>query len=131
MRHLIAAAMLWLMCIPVLGQDVPPGQSRAAEPYHSAPHLKSWIPTHCCVTNDCCWQITASEVEHIAKGNRWKVLSTGQTLGRYDSGDQWTWNWSQDGKYYRCACDRDLASNRWIRHQGANTRCLFVPPPSS
>lgn len=125
MQCWFAAIAFALMTWPALGQQVPPGQSRA--PYHSNPALLSWIPSHCCVTNDCCWEITSDEIRHITKGNRWRVLSTDQTLGRYDSGEQWTWNWSRDGKHYRCACDHDAASNSWVRHQGAHTRCLFIP----
>jgi hypothetical protein len=117
MRHLIAAALLWLMCVPAFGQDttVPLGQSQAATPYHSNPSL---IPATCCVTNDCCWEITASEVKSLPDDN-WEVRSTGQVRKRTA--------YSPDGRYYRCACDYDAASRHWIKHQGANTRCVFVP----
>lgn len=86
--------------------------------YHSNPWLLSWIPATCCVTNDCCWQVTESELKSLPDDN-WEVVSTGQVRKRTD--------WSPDGKFYRCACDYDVASRHWIRHQGANTRCLFVP----
>lgn len=72
----------------------------------------------CCVTNDCCWQISESEVRPVS-GDRWEILSTGQIQPRT--------GWSPDGNFYRCACDWDKDSARWIRHQGAWTRCLFVP----
>jgi hypothetical protein len=36
-------------------------------------------------------------------------------------------DWSPDGKFYRCACDYDSGKGKWVRHQGANTRCVFVP----
>lgn len=87
-----------------------------ASDYHSNPWLLSWIPPACCVTNDCCWEITESEVRPLA-GDRWEILSTGQVNRRTD--------WSPDGKFYRCACD--YTGKQWIKHQGANTRCLFVP----
>ena len=87
-----------------------------AEGFHSNPWLLSWIPPTCCVTNDCCWEITESEVRPVS-GDSWEVLSTGQVLPRSA--------WSPDGRFYRCACD--LAQGKWIKHQGANTRCLFVP----
>ena len=87
-----------------------------AENYHSNPWLLSWIPPTCCVTNDCCWEITESEVRPVS-GDSWEVLSTGQVLPRSA--------WSPDGRFYRCACD--LTEGKWIKHQGANTRCLFVP----
>jgi len=89
-----------------------------AEDYHSNPWLKSWIPATCCVTNDCCWEIHASEVQP-RPGDEWLIVSTGQIRKRTD--------WSPDGKYYRCACDYDGASKTWVKHQGANTRCIFVP----
>ncbi len=86
--------------------------------YHSNPWLLSWIPATCCVTNDCCWQVTESELKSLPDDN-WEVVSTGQVRKRTD--------WSPDGKFYRCACDYDSASRHWIKHQGANTRCVFVP----
>jgi hypothetical protein len=86
--------------------------------YHSNPWLLSWIPATCCVTNDCCWEITESELKPLPDDN-WEVVSTGQVRKRTD--------WSPDGKFYRCACDYDAASRHWIKHQGANTRCIFVP----
>jgi len=86
--------------------------------YHSNPWLLSWIPATCCVTNDCCWQVTESELKSLPDDN-WEVMSTGQVRKRTD--------YSPDGKFYRCACDFDAASRHWIKHQGANTRCIFVP----
>jgi hypothetical protein len=87
-----------------------------AENYHSNPWLLSWIPPTCCVTNDCCWEVSEREVKPVS-ADSWEVLATGQVLARSA--------WSPDGKFYRCACD--LAEGKWVRHQGANTRCLFVP----
>lgn len=85
---------------------------------HSNPWLKSWIPSSCCVTNDCCWEVSERELTPLSD-DRWRINSTGQELKRTD--------WSQDGKFYRCACDYDGSTRVWNRHQGANTRCLFVP----
>lgn len=85
---------------------------------HSNQWLLTWIPPACCVTNDCCWQISEHEVEPLP-GDMWRIRSTGQQIQRTD--------WSPDGRYYRCACDLDAETRQWIRHQGANTRCLFVP----
>jgi len=87
-----------------------------AEGYHSNPWLLTWIPVPCCVTNDCCWQISESEVRPVS-GDQWEILATGQVQQRT--------GWSPDGKFYRCACD--FAEGHWIKHQGAHTRCLFVP----
>jgi hypothetical protein len=76
--------------------------------------MRTWIPVHCCVTNNCCFAIKASEVEPIPDDN-WRVVATGQVLGRT--------NWSPDGKWYRCACDR--IEGKWVVHMNANTRCIF------
>jgi hypothetical protein len=98
------------------------GVARGAEPYHSNPWLLSWIPATCCVTNDCCWEISESELRALPD-DHYEVRATGQVRKRTD--------WSPDGKTYRCACDHDKDSNSWVRHQGANTRCLFVPMRSA
>lgn len=89
---------------------------------HSAVHswLQSWIPSHCCVNNRCCFAITAADVRPLS-GDRWEVLATGQVVKRT--------NWSPDGGYWRCACD--LVGTDWAVHDKANTRCLFVPLPNS
>ena len=89
-----------------------------ARDYHSNPWLLTWIASSCCVTNDCCWEISESELRSLPY-DHWEVISTGQVLKRTD--------WSADGKFYRCACDHDTTAGAWIRHQGANTRCIFVP----
>jgi hypothetical protein len=90
--------------------------SAFAEGYHSNPWLLSWIPSSCCVTNDCCWEVSERELRPL-EGDRWEVLATTQVLPRT--------GWTPDGKFYRCACD--LAEGKWVKHQGANTRCVFVP----
>lgn len=86
--------------------------------FHSNPSLLSWIPATCCVTNDCCWEISQKEVESLPEDN-WLIKSTGQIRKRTA--------FSPDNKYYRCACDYDNVNKVWNRHQGANTRCIFVP----
>jgi hypothetical protein len=85
---------------------------------HSNPWLLSWIPATCCVTNDCCWEVQERELVSLPD-DEWRVRSTGQVRKRT--------GWSPDGKFYRCACDYDQPSNSWVKHQGANTRCIFVP----
>jgi hypothetical protein len=87
-----------------------------AQEFHSNPWLLSWIPATCCVTNDCCWEVSERELRPLAD-DRWEVVSTGQVRKRTD--------WSPDGRFYRCACD--YVETRWVKHQGAYTRCLFVP----
>jgi hypothetical protein len=37
----------------------------AARDYHSNPWLLSWIPSQCCVTNDCCWEIAERELRPL------------------------------------------------------------------
>jgi hypothetical protein len=82
-------------------------------------NCRGFISTNCCCSNACCWEISAAEVEPMP-GDRWLIRSTGQVLRRT--------GFSPNGKYYRCACDRDQATGSWIRHQGATTRCIFPPP---
>jgi hypothetical protein len=98
------------------------GGALAQERSHSNPWLLSWIPTNCCVTNDCCWEVSERELKPLPN-DQWEVLATGQVRKRTD--------WSPDGKFYRCACDQDRTTNKWIRHLGANTRCLFIPMRSA
>lgn len=90
----------------------------SGQEYHSNPKLLSWIPATCCVTNDCCWEVSQSELRSLPDDN-WEVRSTGQVRKRTA--------YSPDNKYYRCACDYDKQRQVWNRHQGANTRCIFVP----
>ena len=108
---------LWALALAAVTALAVAGVALAGE-YHSNPWLLSWIPATCCVTNDCCWEISESELRSLPNDN-WEVISTGQVLKRTD--------WSADGKFYRCACDHDTTAGGWIRHQGANTRCIFVP----
>jgi hypothetical protein len=90
--------------------------------YHSNPWLLSWIPATCCVTNDCCWEVSERELRSLPD-DEWEVRSTGQVRKRT--------GWSPDGKFYRCACDYDNVDKHWVKHQGANTRCIFVPMRSA
>jgi hypothetical protein len=117
-RNTIAALPVIFLIVFVLALLVLVGDVSAQERYHSNPWLLSWIPAICCVTNDCCWEISERELQPLPN-DRWMVLATGEVRKRTD--------WSPDGRFYRCACDRDQDSKQWIRHQGANTRCLFVP----
>lgn len=106
-----------LMLAVVVAALAVPSRGLAGE-YHSNPTLLSWIPATCCVTNDCCWQVSENEL-HSLPDDQWQIRSTGQVRKRTD--------WSPDGKFYRCACDYDSVAKHWIKHQGANTRCIFVP----
>jgi hypothetical protein len=116
-------AVLWLVAVfiavmaALVGIAIMDGVI-ADDEYHSNPWLLSWIPATCCVTNDCCWEISERELTPLPDDN-WEVKSTGQVRKRT--------GWSPDGKFYRCACDYDNVEKVWVKHQGANTRCLFVP----
>lgn len=103
-----------LIALALLGYVI----AAQAEGRHSNPWLLSWIPATCCVTNDCCWEISERELRSLPN-DEWEVRSTGQVRKRT--------GWSPDGKFYRCACDYANAEKNWVRHQGANTRCLFIP----
>jgi hypothetical protein len=108
---LLAAAIAAISALAVAGVAF-------AGEYHSNPWLLSWIPATCCVTNDCCWEISERELKALPD-DEWEVRSTGQIRKRTA--------YSPDGKFYRCACDYDNVDKHWVKHQGANTRCLFVP----
>jgi hypothetical protein len=82
--------------------------------------LRSWIPAHCCVTNNCCFRVTYRDVTPL-HGDRWRINATGQELPRT--------GYSPDGEYWRCACDP--IKGKWTVHERAFTRCLFTPLPST
>jgi hypothetical protein len=115
-RHVLTA-----ICLAVAAALAVAGVALAGE-YHSNPWLLSWIPATCCVTNDCCWEVSERELRALPD-DEWEVKSTGQVRKRTA--------WSPDGKFYRCACDYDNVDKHWVKHQGANTRCLFVPMRSA
>ena len=110
-RVILLTVAMSVVVVAVFGEVV-------AGDYHSNPWLLTWIPSSCCVTNDCCWEVSERELRSLPDDN-WEVISTGQVRKRTA--------WSPDGKFYRCACDHDTTAGRWVRHQGADTRCIFVP----
>lgn len=89
-------------------------------------YMLSWIPSTCCVTNQCCWSIPEKEVTALADGS-YKINSTGQIARKTPANGEARLGDSPDQKFYRCACDYDNSTQTWIKHQGANTRCLFIP----
>ena len=113
--------MLWALTLAVTAALAIAGVALAGD-YHSNPWLLSWIPATCCVTNDCCWEVSERELRSLPD-DQWEVRSTGQVRKRT--------GWSPDGKFYRCACDYDNTEKHWVKHQGANTRCIFVPMRSA
>ena len=101
---------LTAMLIAVLGAAF----ATAAQPQDENDWLRKWIPVHCCVTNNCCFEIKSNEIQSLPD-DKWKVLATGQVLART--------NWSPDGRTWRCACDP--VQGEWVVHKQANTRCIF------
>jgi hypothetical protein len=83
---------------------------------HSNPDLLKWIPPSCCVTQDCCWEISGGDVFPVTE-TEWKIKATNQQI---------TVQHSPDGKFYRCACTKQTDGS-WKRHDKAWTFCLFVP----
>jgi hypothetical protein len=121
LRRVNALQVLAMLTIAMIAALAVVGVTVANE-YHSNPWLLSWIPAYCCVTNDCCWEVAEKDLDSLPD-DKWQVKATGQVRERT--------NWSPDGKFYRCACDYDSGAGVWIRHIGANTRCLFVPMRSA
>jgi hypothetical protein len=113
---------LWALVLAVITALAVAGVALAGDDNHSNPWLLSWIPATCCVTNDCCWEVSERELRSLPD-DEWEVKSTGQVRKRT--------GWSPDGKFYRCACDYDNVDKHWVKHQGANTRCIFVPMRSA
>lgn len=101
--------MIWLLALLIQAQIVVPDQQTNA-------WLRTWIPPSCCVTNNCCFQVPSTSVRPLPN-DQWQILATGQVLKRTD--------FSQDGKYWRCACDWD--GGQWVVHEKAMTRCIFPP----
>ena len=114
MLRIVAFAIVALMGLFALRAEAESAEPALRMETHK--YLLSWIPVHCCVTNNCCFRIKATEVEP-QPGDNWKILATGQVLART--------NWSPDGKYWRCACDN--INGKWTVHDKANTRCIFPP----
>jgi hypothetical protein len=94
--------------------------------YHN--FYASFVPTECCFTSTCCWEIGEDEVEDMGN-SRYRIKATGQVVVRR--------GYSPDGAFHRCACDPVVGQTispipqRWLIHAGANTRCLFTPSNGS
>jgi hypothetical protein len=37
--------------------------------------------------------------------------------------------WSHDHRFWRCACDQDVFTLKWVIHDKAFTRCIYPPRP--
>ena|SRR3990172_1208330 len=85
-------------------------------------YLRTFMDNTCCYTNDCCFVISHIEVTDLGEG-LFRINSTGQEIKRRD--------YSPDGQYWRCACDsvpvEGSMYGKWLRHDKANTRCLYTP----
>ena len=97
---------------------VPAADGFAQEPVLASPEqqqkMMAWIPSSCCVTNNCCFEVPSSELQSL-ENDRWRVIATGQILNRTD--------WSHNGRHIRCACD--FVNGAWRVHRNAVTRCVF------
>ena len=116
----LAAAMIGGVFLLALVLFVAAMWASPANSHHTPHHtwLLSWIPHSCCVTNDCCHEVSERDVTSLPNDN-WKINVTGQVLRRTAN--------SPDGKYYRCYCDYDAAAGKWVVHPTASTRCIFPP----
>lgn len=105
-------------CFFLLAWLYPASRGSAQEPVLATPEqqqqMMAWIPSSCCVTNNCCFEVPASELQSLPN-DQWRIAATGQVLNRTD--------WSHNGKYIRCACDWN--GQGWTVHRKANTRCVF------
>lgn len=94
-------------------------------------YMLSFIPTSCCVSNECCWEITEKDVTGLPSGD-YIINATGQRMSStkgMEGNTVGALKISPDQKFYRCACDCQLEDNDciWIKHDKANSRCLFIP----
>ena len=86
-----------------------------ATPSEQAELLK-WIPHSCCVTANCCFEIPASEIQPVdPDGNEWVIRATGERIART--------KWSEDGKFYRCACE--MRDGQFVIDLKDRTRCII------
>ncbi len=108
----ICYALIFVALIAVLLANAPPARG------HSNPWLLTWIPWNCCVTHDCCREITEKDVTSLPD-DYWRINASGQVLRRTAA--------SPDGKWYRCACDWNTSTGKWVVHPQAHTRCFFAP----
>jgi hypothetical protein len=103
-----AAISVWLMS-GIFAQDYP--------------NCSGWISQSCCCTNECCFEVEPGTVQALDVDlSEFRVVASGQIVKRT--------GWSKDGRFMRCACDRDDATGKWVKSPKANTRCIFPIPPS-
>jgi hypothetical protein len=80
------------------------------------------ISNACCCTNGCCREADPGEVVHV-EDDLYRIVPSGQIIKRT--------GWSPDGRTVRCSCDLDVTTGKWVQHPKAQTRCLYMPMPSS
>ena len=78
----------------------------------------TFVPRHCCFTNDCCYPVKENDLEDLGNG-QYKIKSSGQIVART--------GYSPDGQYHRCSCDWNSNTGTWDKTPEAHTRCLFIP----
>jgi len=80
------------------------------------PNCRGFIDRGCCCTNNCCFEVPATEARPIDEdGAEWLMTSTGERVKRTA--------WSQDGKFYRCACE--MRGGRYEISLKDRTRCFY------
>jgi hypothetical protein len=100
-----AVAMIFILILMV--------SAKAQEQY---PNCRGFIQQACCCTNNCCFEIKASDVTPIDDGGKeWIVRETGERVTRTQ--------WSEDGKFYRCACE--LRDGKYVIDRKDRTRCII------
>lgn len=116
--------MIPLRCLVVLpvilaGFLLPAQAQKLLTPEENA-WARTWIPTRCCVTGNCCFRVKATDVTPLPEDN-WKINVTGQVIKRTD--------YSQDGAYWRCACTMEQSG--WVVKPTSQTFCFFPPMQSA
>ena len=78
---------LWTLALAVTTAFAIASVAIAGE-YHSNPWLLSWIPATCCVTNDCCWEVSEQELRSLPDDEWEEVDRTGAQTHRLVAGRQ-------------------------------------------
>lgn len=74
-----------------------------------------FIDTTCCCTNNCCFEISTSDVSATSKG--WLIKATNEVVQAKAS---------PDFKSYRCACRMNYATGLYEQDVNEKTRCLYL-----
>jgi hypothetical protein len=81
-------------------------------------NCRGWIPTSCCCSNSCCFEIGAADVTELGNG-KWRIEATGEEIAA---------KLSRDGAWVRCACSYSQILGKWLPADAfGTTHCLFIP----